>query len=107
MRNEIPTGLNAAPGTVVLFQFKARIVASAVFVGDEKFERPVGGCMGTLQFDVESIRTFDPVDIQALRKVLPGVGALGHVKQFLNPALYSKFKRRLKNVQRPPGTPDS
>ena len=27
--------------------------------------------------------------------------AFGHVKQFLNPTLYPKFKRRLKNVASP------
>ncbi len=87
------------PGTVVLFQFQARIIASAIFRRDEKFKRPIGGFAGVLHFDVESIRTFDPLDIDALRKVWPGMRAFGHVKQFLNPAGYPKFKRRLKNVQ--------
>src|SRR5882757_9853976 len=56
-------GLNAVPGTVVLFQFKARIIASAVFRNDEKFDRPIRGYSGTLHFDVDSIRTFEPLDI--------------------------------------------
>jgi hypothetical protein len=94
-------GLNAAPGTVVLFQFKARIIASVVFRSDEKFDRPIRGYSGALHFDVDSIRTFDPLDIDAMRKVWPGIGAFGHVKQFLNPALYPKFKRRLKHVESP------
>src|SRR3954470_19653054 len=37
------SGLNAQPGTVVLFQFKARIIASGVFLRDEKFERLIKG----------------------------------------------------------------
>ena len=37
------TGLNAEPGTMVLFQFRARIIASGVFLHDEKFEKPNGG----------------------------------------------------------------
>ena len=94
-------GLNAVPGSVVLFQFKARIIASAVFRRDEKFKRPIGGYGGALHFDVESIRTFDPVDIETMRKLWPGIRAFGHVKQFLNPALYSTFKRRLKHVASP------
>src|SRR3978361_1447232 len=77
-------GLNAPPGSLVLFQFKARIVASAVFLRDEKFEKPIGGSAGALYFDVASIRTFEPVDIEAMRKVWPGLRAFGHVKQFLN-----------------------
>jgi hypothetical protein len=94
-------GMNAVPGTVVLFQFQSRIIAIAVFQRDEKFKRPVGGYNGALHFDVESIRTFDPLDIEAMRKVWPGIRAFGHVKQFLNPARFSMFKRRLKHVASP------
>src|SRR4051812_6330081 len=91
-------GLNADPGTVVLFQYRARIIASAVFLRDEKFERPIGGCGGAMYFDVRSFRTFDPLDVEAMRKVWPGFRGFGHVKQFLNPTRYPAFARRLKNV---------
>jgi hypothetical protein len=94
-------GLNAPPGTVVLFQFQARIIASAVFLRDEKFKRPVGGARGTLHFDAESIRTFDPLDIEAMRAVWPGIRPFGHVKQLLNPVRHSKFRRRLRNIEGP------
>lgn len=94
-------GLNAEPGTVVLFQFKARIIASAIFLRDEKFERPIHGYAGALCFDVASIRTFDPLDLDAMRALWPGLRAFGHVKQFLNPTLYPQFKRRLKNIMSP------
>jgi len=92
------SGLNAEPGTVVLFQYRARIIASGVFLRDEKFERPVGGYAGALYFDVASLRTFDPLDVEAMRKVWPSFRAFGHVKQYLNPARYPVFKWRLKNV---------
>lgn len=95
------TGLNAVPGTVVLFQFQARIIASAVFQRNEKFKERKGGYGGVLHFDVDSIRTFDPLDFETMGKVWPGIGQFGHVKQFLNPALYSKFNRRLTNVASP------
>ena len=91
-------GLNAEPGTVVLFQYKARIIASAVFLRDEKYAHPVGGYGGALHFDAESIRTFDPLDVQAMRGVWPRFQKFGHVRQFLNPTRYPIFKRRLKNV---------
>ena len=97
-------GLNAVPGTVVLFQFQARIIASAVFQRDEKFARPIDGCRGALHFDVDSIRTFEPLDIDAMRKVWPGLRTFGHVKQYLNPARYSMLKRRLRNVASPPAS---
>ena len=95
------TGLNAEPGTVVLFQFKARIIASGVFLRDEKFGRPIRGRNGEIAFDPESFRTFDPLDVEAMRKVWPSFRAFGHVKQYLNPTLYAKFRRRLKNVALP------
>ena len=94
-------GLNAPAGTVVLFQFQARVIASAVFVRDEKFPRPRGGCAGAMHLDPGSIRTFDPVDVESMRKTWPSFRAFGHVKQYLNPARYPMFKRRLKSVASP------
>jgi hypothetical protein len=95
------SGLNAAPGTIVLFQFQARIIASALFLRDEKFDRPRHRYAGQMHFDAASIRTFDPIDIDAMRKAWPGIRPFGHVKQFLNPAGFTAFKRRLKNVGSP------
>ena len=94
-------GLSAEPGTVVLFQYRARIIASAVFLRDEKFQTPRGGCAGALWFDPKSLRTFDPVDSDAMRKAWPAFRKFGHVRQFLNPACYPAFRRRLKNVAAP------
>ncbi len=95
------SGLNADAGTIVLFQYRARVIASAVFLFDEKFERPRGGHSGVIHLDPASIRTFDPLDVGAMRKVWPGFRAFGHVKQALNPTLYPLFKRRLKQVKSP------
>lgn len=91
-------GLNAEPRTIVLFQYRARIIASAAFLRNEKFERPRHGYGGAMYFDPRSIRTFDPLDAEAIRKVWPSFRGFGHVKQFLNPTRYPMFKRRLKNV---------
>ena len=54
-----------------------------------------------LQFDPASFRTFEPLDVEVMRKVWPGFRAFGHVKQVLNPTLYSKFERQLKSVTSP------
>jgi len=94
-------GLNAEPGTIVLFQFQARIIATAVFLRDEKFERPRLGYAGEMYFDPQSFRTFDPLDVADMRKAWPSFRAFGHVKQFLNPTLYPAFKKRLKHVASP------
>ena len=72
-----------------------------MFLRDEKFVRPRGDSAGALHFDPASIRTFDPLDVEAMRKIWPGFRAFGHVKQFLNPTLYGKFKRQLKNLASP------
>ncbi len=100
-------GLNAEPGTIVLFQYRAHIIASAAFLRDEKFSRPRGGCSGAIYLDVSSIRTFDPLDLAAMRTVWPHFRAFGHVKQLLNPTLYPMFKRRLKHVRRATFNPPS
>jgi hypothetical protein len=98
-------GLNADPGTLVLFQFKARIIASAVFLRDEKFDRPVRGSAGEIYFDPQSFRVFDPLDVQMMRKAWPSFRAFGHVKQHLNPARYPLLKRHLKHLMSPDDLP--
>src|SRR4051794_38512828 len=65
-------GLNAPGGTIVLFQYQARIIASAVFLRDKKFARPRAGYAGEIHLDSASIRTFDPLGVEAMRKVWPG-----------------------------------
>lgn len=87
-------GLNSPAGTLVLFQFQARIIASAVLLKDEKFKSPRSGRRGRLHFDASSLRTFEPLDFAAMREIWPGIRPFGHVKQVLNPGLYRKFRRR-------------
>src|SRR5688500_17271507 len=69
------SGLSAPAGTVVLFQFRARVIASAVFLRDEKFARPRRGSAGVLHFDPASFRTFAPLDVAAMRRVWPAFRA--------------------------------
>src|SRR5688500_16229757 len=61
------SGLNAVAGTVVLFQFRARVIASAVFLRDEKFARPKRGSVrgrgGVLHFDPAPSRTRAPLAV--------------------------------------------
>jgi hypothetical protein len=92
------TGLNALAGSLVLFQFRARIIASAIFLRDERFDHSRRGHAGFLHFDSKTIQTFRPLDVAAMRKVWPTFRALGHVKQYLNPTLLTKLKRQLKPV---------
>lgn len=87
-------GLLADAGTIVLFQFQARVVALATFLRDERDD-------ATLVFEPKSIRVFDPVDAPGMRGAWPTFRAFGHVKQRLNPMRYPDFRRRLKHVRQP------
>ncbi|OAI48004.1 hypothetical protein AYO44_08080 [Planctomycetaceae bacterium SCGC AG-212-F19] len=101
-RYRYPTaGLKAQRGTIVLFQYEAKIIARAVFEHDERFEQPENGYRGALWFDVQSIRTFDPVGRDQLRAIWPEFKNFGHVKQVLSPARYPRFERQLTNVAAP------
>ena len=90
------TGLSARAGTVILFQYRARIIASARFICDEKFPRgretatgvkaPRPRYGGVLHLDVASIETFEPLDVGAMRKAWPRSG--------VRPQLPSSHRRR-------------
>ena len=96
------SGLSAPAGTVVLFQYRARIIAMAEFVRDQKFQRARRGHGGELCLEAGSIRTFEPIDGAGMRRVWAGFGRFGHVKQRLNAACYPAFRRRLRGIKRNP-----
>jgi hypothetical protein len=98
------SSLVAEPNTIVLFQYKAHLIASAAFLRDEKStpaQAARTGYGGTMFFDVASIRTFAPVDLAMMRKSWPHFRAFGHVRQFLSADGYTLFKRRLKHIAAP------
>ena len=96
------SGLRAEPGTVVLFQFGGKIIASAVLSSIERFSEAEHGCFrGAFQFDAKSIRVFDPVDAAAIRKIWPQVSRLGQAKWSLDPKFYEEFERSLTGVDSP------
>src|SRR4051812_40144782 len=65
-------GLDASNGTVVLFQCQGHIIASATFLGSERFDQPdADGYMGQLFFDPRSIRTFNPINANRIRQIWP------------------------------------
>ncbi|HEX4611348.1 MAG TPA: hypothetical protein VH092_24355 [Urbifossiella sp.] len=95
-------GLRAEPGTVVLFQFAGRIVASATLLEAVRYDEPQpGGHAGEYHFDVSTIRVFDPVDAEALGKIWPQVTRLGQAKWTLNPEHYGEFERLQTGVESP------
>ena len=97
----LSSGLNAPPGTVVLFQFQAHIIATAVFERDEKFIRPKNNHAGILHFHPNSFCIFEPIDVAKMRQAWSHFRAFGHAKQRLNPERFPAFQKKLKDI-RPP-----
>jgi hypothetical protein len=97
---------NAPPGSLVLFQFANRIVASAVLVWIQRFAEPQAGVYsGAFWFEPESVRIFRPVCVEDVRRAWPDAiptGSFSLVKHDLNPpAAYLRFCRRLSGVSAP------
>ena len=96
------SGLSAEPGTVVLFQFDRRVVASAAFVGSERYAEPEDGHAGALYFDPDSVRVFDPVGADVLAEVWPDqFPGFGQARTRLAGDRYPLFVARLTNVRAP------
>jgi hypothetical protein len=95
-------GLKAPPGSVVLFQYRNCLVASAIFREAARFERPdKNGYAGVLYFDTNTIRVFDPVGLEIVSQIWPEFRRFSHVKQSLDPECYSAFESGLNHVKRP------
>lgn len=93
-------GLQARPGTIVLFQFCGKIIASAALREVEPFEKPRDETYkGSLHFDPSSIQVFDPVGKDVLTRVWPRVKSLNRVKWSLEPVAYAEFERELTHIQ--------
>ena len=94
------SGLQAEPGTVVLFQFCGAIVASAVLRDVERFETPREKVYeGALYFDPGSIRVFGPVRENVVTRIWPQVKRLGRVKWSLDPDAYADFEGELTHIE--------
>ena len=96
------TGLKTPNGSVVLFQYRNFLVASAIFQDSERFDEPdEEGYEGKLFFDTKSIRVFAPVRSDAIRQIWPEFGGFSHVKWSLDPKGYSVFVSNLKHTAAP------
>lgn len=93
------SGLRSPTGTAVLFQFKARIVATATLVGDERYAEKRDGFAGAMRFEPKSVRVFSPWDAAMLRTVWRGFGTFGHARFHLNPGNWPAFVAALRDVR--------
>jgi len=95
-------GLRATAGSIVLFQYRGVVVASAVFEGRERFPKAKKkGYQGALHFDTESIRVFDPVGADIMKQIWPKFRRFSQAKQSLDPQRLAAFESKLKNVEGP------
>lgn len=100
-------GLAAVPGTVVLFQFRGFLVASAVLSVVRRFEKLRVEIYdgerlvyeGALYFEPTSIKVFDPVGPDIVSRIWPEFKRFGQVKQKLEPKSYTAFERELRHVE--------
>jgi hypothetical protein len=94
-------GLTARPGTVVLFQYDNRIIASAALERIERLKKPNGEYHGNLYFKVESIRIFEPVGADRVKEIWPVVKRFNRAKWHLDPSRYPEFERGLTGIEQP------
>jgi hypothetical protein len=92
-------GLDAENGTVVLFQFNARIIASALFDRREDFSKPDKQYCGALYFNVNSIRTFDPVEKELMQEIWPQFKGFSNAMRELNVDFFELFEKKLTGVK--------
>jgi len=86
-RYRYKTALDTPKGSVVLFQYASRIIASATYFRKEKFpETDRWGYVGAMIFDPASIRVFEPLSAEVLKKIWPEVDRFSHIKFDLAPA---------------------
>ena len=98
-RNQLPyrnynfkTGMNAVRGTLVLFQYKAHIIASAIL--DEKVmykELKDGGYRGYYRFIPSSIAIFNPLNYLDMEQVWNGFIGFKNSQQNLDISGYPDF----------------
>ena len=95
-------GLKATSGTLVLFQYEGKLIASAKLIDVERFKTAEKGTYnGALYFDVKSIRIFDPVGADVVSSVWPEVKRFSHVKWSLDPERYAAFEQKFTGVEKP------
>jgi len=95
-------GLRAKANTIVLFQFKNRIVACAILRRVERFELPEDEKFtGALHFDPKSIRVFNPIGADVVRRIWADFRKFNNVKQHLDPKRFPEFEREMKQIRIP------
>jgi hypothetical protein len=95
-------GLIADPGTVVLFQYDGRLIASATLIEVERFQTPEKGTYrGALYFEPASIKVFEPIGPDVVARIWPKFKAFSNAKWKLDPKGLAEFEGKLTGVKKP------
>lgn len=107
--NELPyrkynfkKGMNAEPGTLVLFQYKGYLIASAVLEEKIMYEEEIeGGYRGAYYFNPTTIAIFDPVTSDEMRNIWNDFKGFNQSLQELDVSHYDLLYKLLlsKNVR--------
>lgn len=107
------TGMKAEPGTVVLFQYDGKIIASAVLENIDNKPQPEPVYFGAYYFTPSSIQVFEPVGSEEMISIwsddfVDSQGVkhkcfkrFGQAKIYLDPEKYADFCSILRNVRTP------
>lgn len=102
------SGVSAESGTVVLFQYEGKIIASATFVEAERFEVLEGDTYkGALYFDPQSVKVFDPVGSDVVSAIWPEFKGFSHVKWSLDSKAIVNLRRGSRASSAPSNRADS
>lgn len=78
------SGLSSSDGSLVLFQYKNRIVASAIFKESVKYKEPLEGIYkGYLSFYKDTIQILKPISAEELKDLDNNFEKFSNVKQYL------------------------
>lgn len=78
------SGLNTATGSLILFQYRSRIIASAIFLNSERYKEDCveleNGYNGFFEFDPDSITVLKPISNSEFNQICEIEVKFNHVK---------------------------
>ena len=92
-------GILAKEDTPILFQYKNRIIAMALFKKRIKFDEEQDGYFGTYYFKPETIKVFNPISKSDISKVFNKTIIFSQTKHKLDKNFFPDFIATLKNLK--------
>lgn len=101
------SGINTPSGTLILFQIDNAVIASAKLIRITKHEKPVNGIYnGAYVFDTNSIRVFEPITSEEIRRIDPNFNKFTQSKQKLDSNKYEEIMALIDSKSNQPIIPE-